>query len=120
MPEQKPPLKLGSVLRWGETTCGFGVDTPACDRPATTHIMWLPSRATSSACDEHMAWLATRECPEHETHPIGDDCNMPGSLWHHPYEDEEHGYCLFPAPDDASALAEQPEPAAVGTNGGGR
>ncbi|WP_293785014.1 hypothetical protein [uncultured Aeromicrobium sp.] len=104
----KPPLKFGKNARWGDATCMFGVDAPACDRPATTHILWFPELHTSATCDEHLAWLDTRECPEYETHPHGGDCGMPGSLWHHPYEDEEHGYCVFPAPDDASFLAEEP------------
>lgn len=33
-------------------------------------------------------------------------------MWHMPYEDEDEGYCFFPANDDASAM-EQAAPALV-------
>lgn len=105
------PFRLGEITRWGETTCGFGVDLPMCDKPATVHVMWLESSATSSTCDEHMAFIAKSATFDYETHTFGGDCGMPGSLWHHPYEDEDEGYCHFPAPDDASLVIEEIEPA---------
>ena len=101
-------FRLGSKVRWGETTCGFGIDQPACTKAATIHVLWLRDLATSSTCDEHLAFIKKSADLAHETHTFGPECGMPGALWHHPYEDEEEGYCLFPAPDDASLLAEEP------------
>lgn len=101
-------FRLGKKAVWGTTTCGFGVDVPACSKPATVHVMWLESLATSPTCDEHLAFIEANATLDYETHTHGPDCGMPGSLWHHPYEDEEEGYCHFPAPDDASLLAEEP------------
>jgi hypothetical protein len=51
----------------------------------------------------------------YEEHAFEGDCGMPGTWWHHPYEDEPEGYCFFPALDDASLLAEEPMPAEVKT-----
>lgn len=108
-------FKLGCLPRWGETTCGFGVDVPACAAAATTHVMWLESSATSATCPEHLAYIEANSPLAFETHAHGPNCGMPGSLWHHPYEDEDEGYCLFPAPDDASLLAEEPLPVGAST-----
>lgn len=107
------PLRLGEERPWGETTCGFGLERPSCDQPATWHVMWLVDNWTSNTCDEHMAYIRSRDTSStpYEVHTFGPNCGMPGTLWHHPYDDEEEGYCLFPAVDDASLLAEEDVPA---------
>lgn len=107
------PLRLGEGRPWGETTCGFGLERPECDRPATWHVLWLVENWTSNTCDEHLAYIRNRDTSStpYEVHTFGANCGMPGTLWHHPYEDEEEGYCLFPAVDDASLLAEEDVPA---------
>lgn len=104
-------FKVGTASRWGETTCGYGLDLPLCHEAATTHVMWLETMACSATCDEHMRFIAENANLDYETHPFGSDCGMPGALWHIPYEDEDEGYCFFPVPDDASLLAEELEPA---------
>ncbi len=98
------PLKLGTKPRWGETTCGFGVDRPDCDKPAVWHLMWLDSGSVSAACEEHLAYIDSRQHPEYERHSFAPNCGMPGVWWQHPNEGEEEGYCFFPANDDASAM----------------
>jgi hypothetical protein len=113
MPNQPRPFRIGTRPRWGDTTCGYGVDRVECTQPATVHVMWLDSSATSPTCDEHMAWIAENADVAYEAHAHGGDCGMPGSLWHHPYEDEDEGYCLFPAPDDAALVASEDQPSEV-------
>lgn len=108
--KERAKFKIGTVSQWGSTTCGFGVDIPACDAPATKHVMWLESMAVSVTCDEHMAFIAENADLAYEVHTFGPDCSMPGALWHHPYEDEEEGWCMFGAPDDASLAVEEIEP----------
>lgn len=108
MSESKP-FKLGTKPRWGATTCGFGVDRNDCSQPATTHVMWLDTAATSSTCDEHLGYIRDNADLPYETHTFGGDCGMPGSLWHHPYEDEDEGYCIFPAVDDLAHVVAEPE-----------
>jgi hypothetical protein len=115
MTEKREPLQLGTKLAWGETTCGFGLTEPECDKPATRHFMWLIDRSTSPACDEHAALVHARDttATPFDEHAHGSDCGMPGSHWRFPYEDEDEGYCFFPAVDDASLLMEKPEPVLV-------
>lgn len=72
--------------------------------------MWLDTHAVSGTCGEHLVFIAACAQIPYETHPFGGDCSMPGALWHHPYEDEDEGYCFFPALDDASLLTEEPMP----------
>lgn len=109
------PLRLGVECSWGETTCQFGLTEPRCDKPATRHFMWLEGNATSAACDEHAAYIHSRDTSKvpYDEHAHGPDCGMPGSLWRFAYEDEDEGYCFFPPVDDASLLAEELEPAAA-------
>lgn len=108
------PFRLGTKERWGDPICGYGLDgDDQCTKVATIHVGWLIEPfATSATCDEHLHFIRNRATHAFETHAMGGDCGMPGALWHHPYEDEDEdeGYCLFPAPDDASLLAEQSEP----------
>lgn len=112
MSERK--FRLGTVEQWGSQTCGYGLDPdPQCTKPATVHVMFFPGLMVSLTCDEHLAFIERNAGMEFETHTVGANCSMPGSLWHHPYEDEDEGYCLFPAPDDASLLIEEPVPAVV-------
>lgn len=105
------PLRLGESIPSGGTTCGYGLTRSECDQPATHHVLWLADNWTSPTCAEHLAFIRSRDTSErpYEVHTFGGNCGMPGTLWHHPYEDEEEGYCLFPAPDDASLLAESAE-----------
>ncbi|WP_032375998.1 hypothetical protein [Rhodococcoides fascians] len=105
MPESDEPLRLGSKPRWGETTCGYGIDEPVCNKRAVWHLLWLESTFVSSTCDEHLAFVNSRPHPDYDIHTFSANCSMPGVLWHFPYEDEPEGYCLFPANDDASAMA---------------
>lgn len=93
---------------WGETTCGYGKYVPECTASATRHFMWLDTGAIAGACDEHAVFVRERSIVPVEEHAFAADCGMPGALWHHPYEDEPEGYCVFPAPDDVSALVEEP------------
>lgn len=111
MSDDKKPLKLGSERPWGETVCGFGLERNECAQPATVHVCWLESMHTSTTCDEHMDYIRETATIPYETHTFAGDCGMPGTLWHHPYEDEDEGYCLFPAVDDAALLVEEVEPA---------
>lgn len=104
MPESEPPLRLGSRQRWGETNCGYGVDQPACENPAVWHLLWLDSNNVSATCEQHLAFINSRQHPEYDRHTFGPNCNMPGVLWQFPFEDENEGYCVFPANDDASAM----------------
>lgn len=106
-------IRLGDERPWGETICGYGLDRPECDQPAAWHVLWLKDNWTSTTCDEHLAFIRSRDTSDtpYEIHSFGPNCGMPGTLWHHPYEDEEEGYCLFPAVDDASLLAEEDVPA---------
>lgn len=99
-------LKFGTKARWGEATCGYGIDEHHCDKPAVWHLLWLDSNAVSNTCEEHLAFIDSRPNPGYDRHAFGANCGMPGVLWHFPYEDEDEGYCLFPANDDASAMAE--------------
>ena len=110
------PLRLGDLRSWGETTCQFGLERPACDRAATRHFMWLTDSSTSAACDEHAAYIHSRDTTEtpFDEHAHGPNCGMPGSMWRFPYEDQTEGYCFFPAPDDLSLLAEEIEPISLG------
>jgi hypothetical protein len=101
----------GDERPWGETTCGYGKHEPDCIAPATRHFVWLDNMYTTMACDEHAEWLRDHSAHEWDEHAFGGDCGMPGALWHFAYEDEDEGYCVFPAPDDASLLTEEPEPA---------
>lgn len=107
------PLQLGGPRTWGETTCQFGLTRPECDAPATRHFMWLADNSTSASCDVHAAYIHSRDttATPFDEHAHGPNCGMPGSMWRFPYEDEAEGYCFFPAPDDASLLAEEPLPA---------
>ncbi len=100
----------GDPRPWGETTCGYGKTVPQCDAPATRHFAWLDTMVIAGACDEHATFLRETSLVEMEEHTFGGDCGMPGALWHHPYEDEPEGYCVFPAPDDAALLVEEFEP----------
>lgn len=110
MTAPKRPLRLGDKRPWGETTCGYGLEKPECDRPATRHFKWVADNSTSAACDEHAAYIHSRNTTgiPFDEHAFGGDCGMPGVWWHYPYEDEDEGYCFFPSPDDASLLAEEP------------
>lgn len=112
---EREPLRLGDMRTWGETTCQFGLTTPRCDRPATRHFMWLTDNHTSGACNEHAAYIHSRDtsATPFDEHTHGPDCGMPGSMWRFPYEDEDEGYCYFPAVDDASLVAEESLPAAT-------
>lgn len=106
-------IRTGGERPYGLTTCGYGLtDQRECGQPATIHICWLGTNATSTSCDQHFAEVRDRGAAEpYEHHTFKGDCGMPGTLWHTPYEDELEGYCLFPAADDASALIEvTPEP----------
>lgn len=91
----------------GEGLCLYGKSKSECSKLATRHFMWLDTKHITNACDEHAEWLRTHSINEMEEHRFGDDCGMPGALWHHPYEDEEDGYCFFPMVDDASILSEE-------------
>lgn len=117
--DQKP-LRLGDLRSWGETTCHFGLTKPECDAPATRHFMWLTDNATSAACDAHAAYIHARDtsATPFDEHAHGPNCGMPGAHWRFPYTDEDEGYCFFPAPDDASLLAEEPVPVAHATSPG--
>lgn len=110
MSETMRPLRLGAERSWGETRCQFGLERPECDQAATHHVMWLEDNHTSATCAEHLDFIRSRAQMPYEVHTHGPDCGMPGSLWHHPYEDEDQGYCLFPAPDDASVVAFESTP----------
>lgn len=68
---------------------------------------------TATACAEHASFLRETTAVEVEEHTFAGDCGMPGTLWHHPYEDEPEGYCVFPAPDDAAVVVEECEPLTV-------
>jgi hypothetical protein len=106
---ERKPLRFGGDLGFGGTTCGYGVDTPACHKPAVWHLYWLESNSTSPTCDEHLAFINSRSHPDYDIHTHGPNCGMPGVHWQFPYEDQKEGYCFFPANDDASALmAEEP------------
>ncbi len=94
---------------WGETTCGYGIDSSECKLPAVRHFMWMDHFHTAEACEKHVDFLRSTSIVEMEEHTFGSDCSMPGSLWHHPYEDETEGYCIFPALDNASVLVEYAE-----------
>jgi len=109
------PLKLGTERSWGETTCGYGLTEAECSKPAAWHLLWLAENFMSNTCDEHLAFIDSKPHPEYERHTFAGNCGMPGTLWHHPYEDEPEGYCLFPAVDDLSVLAEADEPVLAGT-----
>ena len=102
------PFKLGTSRPWGKTDCGYGVERDECLKPATTHVLWFASNATSTTCDEHLTFIRTSATEDYETHTFLGDCGMPGTYWHHPYADEDEGYCLFPAVDDAQLFAEEP------------
>lgn len=107
-------FKLGVVQRWGATDCGYGLNGhDECREPATVHVMFLSDLQTTVACEEHMGFIEANADRDFETHSFGANCGMPGALWHHPYEDEGEGYCLFPFLDDASLLMEEPAPALV-------
>lgn len=114
---EKTPLRLGDARAWGETTCGYGLTIPECDKPATRHFMWMTDNSTSPACDEHAAYIHSRDtaATPFDEHTHGPNCGMPGTLWRFAYEDQEEGYCFFPTIDDASLLAEEPVPALVST-----
>lgn len=103
-------LRLGAKRTWGETTCQFGLTVPKCGEAATRHFMWLTDNSTSVACDEHTDLIHSRDTSEtpFDEHAHGPNCGMPGSMWQFPYEDQDEGYCFFPAPDDASLLTEEP------------
>jgi hypothetical protein len=109
MPEtESTPLVLGTQRSWGETTCHFGVDKPACTATATRHFMWLTDNSTSAACDEHAAYIHSRDtsATPFDEHAHGPNCGMPGAMWRFPYEDQDEGYCFVEAPDDLSAMAD--------------
>ena len=112
---ERKPLHLGDARTWGETTCAFGLTLPECDQRATRHFMWLNDNSTSPACDEHAAYIHSRDttATPFDEHAHGPDCGMPGAMWRFAYEDEAEGHCFFPAVDDASLLAEEPVPALV-------
>lgn len=110
MSTKPEPLRLGEErVQDGEATCQFGLTSPECDRPATRHFMWLTDKSTSAACDKHAALIHSRDTSRtpFDEHAHSSDCGMPGALWHHPYEDEDEGYCFFPMVDDASLLVEE-------------
>ena len=112
---EREPLKLGSERSWGETTCHFGVAEPMCTAPATRHFMWLMDNSTSAACNEHAAYIHSRDtsATPFDEHAHGPNCGMPGTMWRFPYEDEDEGYCFFEAPDDTSARALKSMPESV-------
>lgn len=118
MGEERRPFRLGTVERWGDPVCGFGLEgDEQCSTRGTIHVGWLiEPLATSVTCDEHLAFIEANAPHAYETHAIGGDCAMPGALWHHPYEDEAEGYCIFPALDDASLLTDEVEPVVVDLN----
>ncbi len=107
---RREPLKIGDQRTWGETTCQFGLTLPQCHEPATRHFMWLMDNSTSGACDEHAAYIHAKDTTQtpYDEHTHGPECGMPGAMWRFPYEDQDEGYCFFPAVDDASLLAEEP------------
>lgn len=106
--ETPEPLRLGDTRPWGETTCQFGLTAPECDQPATRHFMWLTDNTTSAACDDHAAYIHSRDtsATPFDEHTHAPTCGMPGTLWRFPYEDQAEGYCFVPGPDDASTLVE--------------
>ena len=109
----RKPLIIGPERTWGETTCHFGlVASGQCNKQATRHFLWLNDNTISNACDEHAAYIHSRDTTStpFDEHAFGPECGMPGAHWRIPYEDQPEGYCFFPAPDDASLLAEQVEP----------
>lgn len=111
MSEPKP-LQLGTERSWGETTCHFGVREPMCSERATRHFMWLRDGSTSAACDEHAAYIHSRDtaATPFDEHTHGPDCGMPGAMWRFPYEDEDEGYCFMEAPDDLALLVDESLP----------
>jgi hypothetical protein len=106
MPE---PLRLGDEAPWGMPRCNFGLKHPVCDKPATRHFMWLLDQSTSGACDEHAAYIHSRDTSQtpFDEHAHGPNCGMPGTMWRFPDKAGEEGYCFFPALDDVSILVEE-------------
>lgn len=109
MPE---PLKLGTERSWGETTCHYGVEKPACSDVATRHFIWLVDNSTSAACGVHAAYIHSRDttATPFDEHAHGPNCGMPGAMWRFPYADEDEGYCFVEAPDDLRLLVEESLP----------
>jgi hypothetical protein len=102
-------IGVGGSRPWGATTCGHGIGaTPDCNAPAEFHLLWLKSKARSTACGEHMALVRRVAWQQpYEAHGFSPDCGMPGSLWHRPTASDPESYCYWPAPDDPSMLTEQ-------------
>jgi hypothetical protein len=104
----KPRRDLrGDDRPWGETTCAYGLTEPECTDAATRHFLWLVDLSISAACDKHAQFIRDNSSIAYEEHTFGGDCGMPGAIWQHPFINDDEGYCAFPAPDDASLLAEK-------------
>ena len=101
----EPFAPLGRTVSARGQKCGHSPgDTPATDCPtdATWHIMWNTDGEVGLACDPHMA-EARRRFVFVDSHRVGPDCSMPGTLW-----DFDNQRCVYlDAPTVESAAAEQ-------------
>lgn len=99
-------VTIGRTRPLGSKTCGF--EGPGgCTSDATRHFMRIIDGVSLAACDDHSTYIRSKQdaFEQWDEHTFSPECGMPGTLWRFPYEDEEEGYCFFPAPDDASAVA---------------
>lgn len=102
----RPPLVLGDENPDWPDVCSFGVPTPLCGKPATWHIWWLADSTTSYSCNEHLAYIASRDTSQtpYEVHPFNAPCGEPGTMWL--FETDEHvGHCYRGSDDTAEHAA---------------
>lgn len=76
--------------------CGYGLNEPECDRPATWHVLWRATNHTSSACDEHMHYVRENAAEQEKSiHPYCAVCDLPGTFFFIPRDPETQGWCYF-------------------------
>lgn len=101
----QPFAPLGRIVDSRHRKCGHSPgDNPGTDCPAdaTWHIMWNTDSEVGLACDPHME--VARRYVFLDSHRIGPDCDMPGTLW-----DFDEKRCVYPdEPAAETAAAELP------------
>ncbi|MEE4598252.1 hypothetical protein V2J94_41525 [Streptomyces sp. DSM 41524] len=101
----EPFAPLGRIVAVRGQKCGHSPgDNPStdCQADATWHIMWNTEGDAGLACGPHMD-EARRSLVFIDSHRVGPDCAMPGTLW-----DFDGQRCVYPEePTVDNAAAEQ-------------